>query len=54
MPIGWLDPRSGNHGRPYPRARTEAIEETGLLDLPQLSPLTVEQTLDDPLADDFR
>jgi hypothetical protein len=36
----------------YPRARTLALEETGLLDLPQASPFTVEQALGDPLADD--
>ncbi len=38
----------------YARARTDALEETGLLDLPQVSPFTVEQTLGDPLADDVR
>ena len=31
----------------YPRARAEALEETGLLDLPQAPPFTVEQTLGD-------
>ena len=35
----------------YPRARADALEETGLLDLPQVSPFTVEQTLGDPLGD---
>jgi len=35
----------------YPRARTDALEETGLLDLPQTSPFTVEQALGDPLKD---
>ncbi len=37
----------------WPRARTDALEETGLLDLPQASPLTVEQALGDPLSDDL-
>lgn len=36
----------------YPRARADALEETGLLDLPQVSPFTVEQALRDPLAED--
>nr|WP_294545683.1 DUF29 domain-containing protein [uncultured Rhodopila sp.] len=35
----------------WPRARTDAMEETGLLDLPRVSPFTVEQVLGDPLAD---
>jgi hypothetical protein len=34
----------------YPRARTDALDETGLLDLPQTSPFTIEQALSDPLA----
>jgi hypothetical protein len=38
----------------YRRARTDALEETGLLDLPQLSPFTIEEMLSDPLASDFR
>ena len=36
----------------YPRARAEALDETGLLDLPKVSPFTVVQTLRDPLAGD--
>lgn len=36
----------------YPRARTDALDETGLLDLPQTSPFTIEQTLGDLLVDD--
>lgn len=36
----------------YPRARTDALDETGLLDLPQTSPFTIEQALGDPLSDD--
>lgn len=36
----------------YQRGRTEALEETGLLDLPPASPFTVEQALGDPLSDD--
>ena len=36
----------------WPRARTDAMEETGLLDLPQTPPFTVEQVLGDPLAAD--
>ena len=36
----------------WPRARGDALEETGLLDLPQASPFTAEQALGDPLADD--
>jgi hypothetical protein len=36
----------------WPRARTDAMEESGLLDLPRASPFTVEQALGDPLADD--
>jgi hypothetical protein len=35
----------------WPRARTDAMEETGLLALPRASPFTVEQALGDPLAD---
>jgi len=31
----------------WPRARSDALEETGLLDLPQAPPFTVEQTLGD-------
>ena len=34
------------------REHTEALEETGLLDLPPASPFTVEQALGDPLSDD--
>jgi predicted nucleic acid-binding Zn-ribbon protein len=34
----------------YPRARTDALDETGLLDLPQASPFTVEQALGKPLS----
>jgi len=36
----------------YPRGRTYALDETGLLDLPQDSPFTVEQALGDPLEND--
>ena len=36
----------------WPRARTGAIEETGLLKLPVTAPFTVEQALSGPLADD--
>lgn len=36
----------------YQRGRTEALEETGLLDLPRVSPFTVEQALADPLKDE--
>jgi hypothetical protein len=36
----------------WPRARTAAMEETGLLDPPRVSPFSVEQALGDPLADD--
>jgi hypothetical protein len=36
----------------YPRARSDALDETGLLDLPQASPFTVEQVLGDALIDD--
>jgi hypothetical protein len=36
----------------YPRARSDALDETGLLDLPQASPFTVEQVLGDALSDD--
>jgi hypothetical protein len=36
----------------YPAARADAMTETGLLDLPQTSPFTIEQALNDPLADD--
>jgi hypothetical protein len=35
----------------YPRARTDALDETGLLDLPQASPFTVEQALGDSLPE---
>jgi hypothetical protein len=35
----------------YPRARTEALEETGLLSLPEESPFTLEQTLTDALPE---
>ncbi len=38
----------------YPRARTDALDETGLLDLPQASPFTIEQVLGDSLTDDGR
>lgn len=37
----------------WPRARADALEETGLLDLPQGSPFTVEQALGDPLSGDL-
>jgi hypothetical protein len=33
----------------YPRARAAALDETGLLNLPQASPFTIEQTLADAL-----
>jgi len=36
----------------YPRARTDALEETGLLDLPRSAPFTVVQALGDPLTED--
>jgi hypothetical protein len=36
----------------YPRARTGALDETGLLDLPEASPFTIEQALRDPLPDE--
>ena len=36
----------------YQRGRTEVLEETGLLDLPRVSPFTVEQALADPLKDE--
>ena len=36
----------------YVRGRRWALDETGLLDLPEASPLTVEQALGDPLTDD--
>ena len=36
----------------YTRARTSALEETGLLDLQRTSPFTMEQALGDPLMDD--
>ena len=36
----------------YPRARADALEETGLLGLPQDPPFTIEQALRHPLADD--
>ena len=36
----------------YPRARADALEETGLLDLPQEPPFTIEQALRDLLPDD--
>jgi hypothetical protein len=36
----------------YPRARADALDETGLLELPRTSPFTVEQALADPLTDD--
>jgi hypothetical protein len=36
----------------WPRARADALEETGLLDLPRASPFTIEQALGDPLAED--
>jgi Domain of unknown function DUF29 len=35
----------------YPRARTDALEETGLLDLPESAPFTVEQALGDLLIE---
>lgn len=34
----------------YPRARADAMEETGLLNLPEVSPFTIEQALNDPLT----
>ena len=34
----------------YPRARADALDETGLLDLPPNSPFTLEQALGDPLS----
>ena len=33
----------------YPRARADALDETGLLELPQTSPFSVEQALGEPL-----
>jgi hypothetical protein len=36
----------------YVRGRRWALDETGLLDLPEASPFTVEQALGDPLMDD--
>jgi hypothetical protein len=36
----------------YQRARTAALDETGLLDLPLVAPFSIEQALRDPLADD--
>ncbi len=36
----------------YERARTDALDETGLLDLPRVAPFTVEQALGDSLLDD--
>jgi hypothetical protein len=36
----------------WPRARTDALEETGLLDLPLAPPFTIEQVLRDMLTDD--
>jgi hypothetical protein len=36
----------------YSRARTDALEETGLLELPESSPFTAEQALLDPLEGD--
>ena len=38
----------------YRAARDDAITETGLLDLPEKPPFTVEQALSDPLADSTR
>ena len=35
----------------YPRARAATLDETGLLNLPQASPFTIEQTLGDTLPD---
>jgi hypothetical protein len=35
----------------YPRARLNALDETGLLDLPATTPFTVEQALGDTLPD---
>jgi hypothetical protein len=35
----------------YQRARTDALDETGLLDLPQAAPFTIDQALSDPLSD---
>ena len=35
----------------YPRARADALDETGLLDLPQEPPFTIEQALGDALPD---
>jgi hypothetical protein len=34
----------------YPHARADALDETGLLDLPQTSPFTVEQAMGEPLS----
>ncbi len=36
----------------YPRARTAALDETGLLSLPEESPFTIEQALGDALPDE--
>jgi Domain of unknown function DUF29 len=36
----------------YRRARTEALDETGLLNLPETSPFTVDQALGDALPDE--
>ncbi len=36
----------------YFRARSDALDETGLLDLPMVSPFTVEQAIGDPLEHD--
>ena len=36
----------------YRRARTDALEETGLLSLPETSPFTLEQALGDALPDE--
>jgi hypothetical protein len=35
----------------YQRARAAALDETGLLDLPQAAPFTIEQALNDPLTE---
>jgi hypothetical protein len=35
----------------YPRARADALEETGLLDLPSNAPFTIQQVLQEPLSD---
>jgi hypothetical protein len=36
----------------WPRARSDAGRETGLLNLPSTAPFTVDQALGDPLSDD--